>query len=229
MISRTVGFVSVACMREPGVLSGACSISRPDGLRDTCRRVPPLTIRSVGGSVSAVSGARDSCCDTEQDRRSREIIRGAPGASRFMGLVRERFGARGPLSVSSIDWKRPVRVPRPAEPSSSSILSVFYGYPDHLIAQWCGVSVRTAADYKSGKSRPSKAVMRLFLLHRENRVLGPEWKGWRIKPDGLVDPDGNETTQAQLRAYFFIVQFARGLAADRGENVRAEFYRLLSG
>lgn len=130
--------------------------------------------------------------------------------------------------VSSSDWKRPVREPRPAEPLPASILSVFYGYPDHLIANWCGVSLRTAAGYKAGKISPSKAVMRLFLLHREGRVLGSEWKDWRVKADGLVDPDGNETTRAQLRAYFYIVQFARGLAADRGEEVRAEFYRLLS-
>ncbi len=220
---------SMLCVSRYGSGVSACWISRPDGLRDTCRRIRSLTLRSVSGSVSAVGGVQGWRCDTEQDRGSPEFFRVYRGASRFMGLVRERFGARGPLSVSSIEWKRPVRVPRPAESSSPSILSVFYGYPDHLIAQWCGVSLRTAAGYKAGKVRPSKAVMRLFLLHRENRVLGPEWKSWRIKPDGLVDPDGNETTQAQLRAYFFIVQFARGLAADRGEAVRAEFYRLLSG
>ena len=29
-------------------------------------------------------------------------------------------------------------------------LSIFYGYPDQLIARWCGVSVATARLYKSG-------------------------------------------------------------------------------
>lgn len=121
-----------------------------------------------------------------------------------------------------------MRVPRPAPPASgSSILGIFYGVPDHVIARWCGVSLATARRYKAGKLRPSRAVTRLFLLYRDRRVLGPEWAGWLVKPDSIVDPDGNETTRSQLRNYFWIVQMARELAAARGEDAHREFYKLL--
>lgn len=71
--------------------------------------------------------------------------------------------------------------------------------------------------------------MRLFLLHRDRRVLSAEWQGWVIKPDAIVDPDGNETSRSQLHNYFLIVQFARQLAAERGEDVASRFWQLLSG
>jgi hypothetical protein len=112
-------------------------------------------------------------------------------------------------------------------PAGPTVLSVFYGFPDHLIANWTGVSLATARRYKSGKLRPSAAVMRLFLLYRERRVLGPEWAGWLVKPDSIVDPDGNETTRSQLHSYFWVVQMARELAAARGEDAHREFYKLL--
>lgn len=127
-----------------------------------------------------------------------------------------------------VPWKRPVRVPRVLSAADNSlVLSVFYGYPDHLVARWCGVSVATARRYKLGKLRPSRAVMRLFLLYRDRRVLGPEWTGWVVKPDSIVDPDGNETTRSQLHNYFWVVQMARELSAARGEDAHREFYKLL--
>ena len=82
--------------------------------------------------------------------------------------------------------------------------------------------------YKSGKRKPSRAVVRLFMLHRERRVLGVEWKGWLVKPDAIVDPDGNETSRTLLHNYFWIVQLARRLAYERDDpRVHAEFERLL--
>jgi hypothetical protein len=44
---------------------------------------------------------------------------------------------------------------------------------------------------------------------------GPTRRDSIIKPDGIVDPDGKETSRAQLHSYFWIVQFARRLAYDR--------------
>jgi Phage protein len=56
----------------------------------------------------------------------------------------------------------------------------------------------------------------------------PQWKGWKRKPDSIVDPDGNETTRAQLHNYFWIAQFARRLAYDRPDpRLHDEFERLL--
>jgi len=126
---------------------------------------------------------------------------------------------RFPVQVVGV-WDAPPTKPPP--------LGIFHGYPAELIAEWCGVSLNTAQAYKSGRRRPSRVVMRLFTLHRDRRVLGPSWKGWIVKPDGIVDPDGNETTRSQLHNYFWIVQMARQMAADRGDKAQDEFYKLLS-
>jgi hypothetical protein len=103
--------------------------------------------------------------------------------------------------------------------------ALFYGYPVELIQLWCGVSRQTAYLYKIGARKPSKAALRLFVLHRDGRVLGPGWDGWTIRQDRLLDPDDNETTQNQLRAYWIVVQLARELARDAGRL--DEYYQLL--
>ena len=103
--------------------------------------------------------------------------------------------------------------------------AVFYGYPVELIQQWCGVSRQTAYLYKIGARTPSRQALRLFVLHRDRRVLADSWDGWLVNKDRLVDPDGNETTQGQLRAYWMVVQLARELARDAGRI--DEYYQLL--
>ncbi len=66
------------------------------------------------------------------------------------------------------------------------------------------------------------------MLHREGRVLGAQWKGWQVKPDSLVDPEGNETSRSQLYNYFWIVQLARRAVYDRDDPaLHREFERLL--
>lgn len=105
-------------------------------------------------------------------------------------------------------------------------LSIFYGYPPELIARWCGVSVHTAYLYKIGKRKPSRQALRLFTLHRDEQVLGPEWRDWIIRKDRIVSPEGQETTLAQLNSYWLIIQYARELAYRDPES-RDEFHRLL--
>jgi uncharacterized protein DUF3653 len=117
---------------------------------------------------------------------------------------------------------------RDAPPVPLRSLSIFHGYPAEIIAQWCGVALDTAHAYKAGRRAPSRAVMRLFTLHRDGRVLGARWKGWQLKADSIVDPDGNETSAVQLHNYALIVQYARHLAGENGEEARTEFYKLLS-
>lgn len=106
--------------------------------------------------------------------------------------------------------------------------SIFYGYPAELIAEWCCVSLRQARNLKAGKTKPSKPVVRLFLLHRDRRVLTTHWRGWVVKENALVDPDGNETTRAQLHGYWLIMQYAREIARERGPDAYAEFVKLLA-
>lgn len=126
------------------------------------------------------------------------------------------------------NWTRPVLKVRPAPPGPPVVFTIFYGYPAALVAEWCGVSVATARRYKLGKRKPSKSVAKLFLLHRDRRVLGPQWRGWVVKDDSIVDPDNNETSRLQLHNYFWILQFARRLTADREDaRLHQEFEKLL--
>ncbi len=72
----------------------------------------------------------------------------------------------------------------------TSPLSLFYGYPAELIAEWCGVSVGTAEHYKAGRRKPPTPVLRLIRLYRDGKVLGREWEDYRIVDERLFGPDG---------------------------------------
>ena len=74
----------------------------------------------------------------------------------------------------------------------SKPLPISYEYPHEFIARWCGVSEHTAYLYKFGARQPSRQALRLFTLHRDGRVLGP---------DKLISPEGKKTTHGQLNAY----------------------------
>lgn len=147
------------------------------------------------------------------------------GSQPFSDLSVRGLGRQG-----SVPWPTPnelaggsgVVMPRARRKPTPA---VFYGYPVELIQQWCGVSRQTAYLYKIGARKPSKQALRLFILHRDRRVLSDSWDGWSVTKDRLVDPDGNETTQGQLRAYWMVVQLARELArdADRVDD----YYQLL--
>ena len=102
----------------------------------------------------------------------------------------------------------------------------FYGYPLELIALWCGVSKQTAALYKNGSRKPSRQALRLFVLHRDGRVLGPEWREWSVRKDKLVSPEGAETTHGQLNAYAIVMQLAFEVTRNDPEKY-AELNRLL--
>lgn len=104
--------------------------------------------------------------------------------------------------------------------------SIFHGYPPELIARWCGVTVDTAKLYKAGSRKASRAVLRLFVLHRDGRVLGEGWEGWHAHGGTIADPDGNVTSARQLMNYFFVMQFAAALAARDPRTVR-EWHDLL--
>ncbi len=99
-------------------------------------------------------------------------------------------------------------------------LSIFYGYPAALIARWCGVSVKTARDWKAGRRKPSRQALRLFALYRDGRVFEEAWRGWRVTETGIVDPDGNATTLPQLRGYYLLLQYAGELASQHPATQR---------
>jgi hypothetical protein len=115
-----------------------------------------------------------------------------------------------------------------AAPKKSNTLNTFSGYPPTVISEWCAVSLRTARAYKAGTRAPSPPALKLFALHSGGRVFGPTWTGWLVKPNSLVDPEGNETTRIQLHNYFWVMQLARQLAGEHSPTARREFYKLLS-
>jgi hypothetical protein len=106
------------------------------------------------------------------------------------------------------------------------VLTAFYGYPAELVARWCAVSVDTAKLYKAGKRKPSRQSLKLFALHRDGHILGEEWRGWCAREGKLTDPEGNSTSQTQLRAYWIIIQYAAELAR-RDPEEQERFYTLL--
>lgn len=85
----------------------------------------------------------------------------------------------------------------------------FYGVPTATIAEVCGVSISTARSYKNGNRRASRSVITLIQLWKDGRILGREFKGFRVHQDTIVDPEGNITTANQLRAYGIFVQLLR--------------------
>jgi hypothetical protein len=117
----------------------------------------------------------------------------------------------------------------PEESPLPPTISAFYGYPVEQIAEWCGVSIATAHSWKYGTAHPKRSALRLFTFMRDGRLLGnPHWDGWQVRGDKIIDPEGNVTTAAQLRAYALIVDFARELARDRGEATLDAYRRLLA-
>lgn len=67
-------------------------------------------------------------------------------------------------------------------------------------------------------------AVRLFELHRDRQVLTPEWKGWIVKPDAIVDPEGNETDRNLLRGYAQMLGWAHDLARRTGDPRDLERY-----
>lgn len=109
----------------------------------------------------------------------------------------------------------------------NSVSLLFYSYPPRVIAAWCGVTLHHAYRLKAGTSKPSTSVLRLFELHARGRVLGAEWKHWRVLGDRLVDPEGGDFTENRLRGYHMMMQYAAELARNAGDDARDRYFELL--
>ena len=105
---------------------------------------------------------------------------------------------------------------------SNVVSGVFFGYSAELISAWCLVSLETANKWKRGESMPSPQALKLFELHRDRRILGAGWDGWLVNKAELVDPEGNATTQGQLRAYYQVYQLCHELMRGN-EAAQADF------
>ncbi len=49
-------------------------------------------------------------------------------------------------------------------------------------------------------------------------VLTPEWRGWFVTRNAIVDPDGNETPRGLLHNYYRMMQYCRELAMRTGDK-----------
>lgn len=102
----------------------------------------------------------------------------------------------------------------------------FYGYPAELIAEWCGVSIKTARLYKAGQRKPSLQALRLFTLHRDGKVLGRAWRDFTVQGDYLVDSAGRRSRASQLMAWNLLLQWMAGIAS-RDPQVQRQYYEIL--
>ena len=72
----------------------------------------------------------------------------------------------------------------------------------------------------------SRSALRLFVAHRDQRVLDEYWVGWTLHKGVLTDPEGNSLTQGQLRAYGLVLQLAAELAS-RDADSRERYLAIL--
>ena len=100
-------------------------------------------------------------------------------------------------------------------PSSSRHTSVllFYGYPDTLIAEVLGVSLKQARRYKRGQIVPPEPARRLWIAWKDGKLM--PWDGWSFDKHGVLwSPEGEPIEAGQLRAYRIIYQLARERVPD---------------
>jgi len=63
-----------------------------------------------------------------------------------------------------------------------------YGITINEIARICKVSVKTATRWKRGQSVPPETA--LMILSADIGHLAPEWRGWTVRGDELISPEG---------------------------------------
>ena|ERR1043165_4754807 len=75
--------------------------------------------------------------------------------------------------------------------------SALYGLSIKYIATTCGVSLKTAARWKSGTTCPG--LCELAMLERDLGVWDPAWRGWVLRRGKLISPEGLESTPGEVR------------------------------
>jgi hypothetical protein len=85
-----------------------------------------------------------------------------------------------------------------AKARSEKDCNPFYGYSVNEIMRVCLVGKATAQRYKRGTQPPSSQAECLWKLHIQGRILGPDWKGFRVHRGELVDPDGLVYTAGEI-------------------------------
>ena len=85
--------------------------------------------------------------------------------------------------------------------------AVLYGISAKEIADWCGVTTRTARRWKRGEDPPQAAIEVIELRSTGNLgVVDQDWRGWKIREGKLISPDGIEFTSGDVLSLTFLRQ-----------------------
>jgi hypothetical protein len=87
-----------------------------------------------------------------------------------------------------------------------------YGVAVNEIARLCQVDVTTARRWKRGTRCPPKSA--LLLIAGDLGVFGPRWRGWIVRGDQLISPEGWEIPVNQLRAFPVILNELAGYQTE---------------
>jgi DNA-binding transcriptional regulator YiaG len=82
------------------------------------------------------------------------------------------------------------------------------------------VSERTIRNWEAGAVRIPYAAYRLLRVLRNGKVLGPDWRGFRVWHDTLVTPEGHRFHFSELAWWSLLVRQAREYQRIR-RNLRA--------
>jgi transcriptional regulator with XRE-family HTH domain len=97
--------------------------------------------------------------------------------------------------------------------SNTTVCNLFYGYSVEEIMRVCVVSRATATHFKRGSRSPSPQAQRLWWLHLHGRILGPEWRRFRVCKNALVDEAGNEYLEDEIASIPLLHQQIANLKA----------------
>ena len=99
------------------------------------------------------------------------------------------------------------------------------GLPVRLIAEWGCCSLKHASLLKGGVRAPSPQLVRLVCLYRGERALVGPFSRFICRGNKLITPEGFEFSEAELRGYRSMLDWAHSCAQQVGRV--DEYYRRL--
>lgn len=92
---------------------------------------------------------------------------------------------------------------------------VLFDYDVNDLVRICRISLKTAQRWKAGQTVPSPSSV--DLLERDLGCFSPAWRGWRIRGENLISPEGWQISMGEARSYPLLL---RQIATAREEARR---------
>jgi hypothetical protein len=89
------------------------------------------------------------------------------------------------------------------------------------------VTPARARAWKGGRTKPSRQALKLFWLHANELVLTPEFRGFRIRKDTIVDPHNQVLSRSNFEGYHQWLQFAAEAAKSSKDPAMLDRYYAL--